>query len=89
MTPESIVDLFRGMVLNVMFMVVVICAPGLLVGLMISVFQAATQINEQSLSFIPKLIITFVTLIIAGPWLLNILIDFSNGVFLLIAEYME
>jgi flagellar biosynthetic protein FliQ len=61
----------------------------LIVGLFVSVFQAATQINEQTLSFIPKLIVTFATLIIAGPWLLNMMIDFFNSIFLSIAEFME
>ena len=41
-------------------------------------FQAATQINEQTLSFIPKLVITFLTLLLAGPWMLRLLIEFSN-----------
>jgi flagellar biosynthetic protein FliQ len=89
MTPENIIDLFRNMLVNVMLIITIIAAPGLLVGLLVSVFQAATQINEQSLSFIPKLIVTFLTLIIAGPWLLHIIIDFANSIFLSIAEYME
>lgn len=89
MTPENVVDLFRDTMLNTMFIVAIISVPGLIVGLIVSIFQAATQINEQSLTFIPKLIITILTLIVAGPWLLHILIDFSNGVFLSIAEYLE
>jgi flagellar biosynthetic protein FliQ len=62
-----------------------ISAPLLLValgiGLIVSVFQAATQINETTLSFIPKLIGIFVTLIIAGPWMLTVLLDYMRQVF--------
>ena len=89
MTPENVIDIFRDTVLHVMFFITIIALPGLIIGLLVSVFQAATQINEQALSFIPKLIITFATLVVAGPWLLNILIDFSNGIFMSIAEYLE
>ena len=89
MNPENVIDLFRDTMLNVMFLVAIISMPGLVVGLLVSIFQAATQINEQSLTFIPKLIVTVLTLIVAGPWLLHILIDFSNSIFLSIAEYLE
>ena len=51
--------------------------PGLLVGLVVSVLQAATQINEQTLSFLPRLLATFMAMAMAGTWLLSLLIDFS------------
>ncbi|WP_269532386.1 flagellar biosynthesis protein FliQ [Chitinimonas sp. BJYL2] len=50
---------------------------GLIVGLLVSVFQAATQINEATLSFIPKLLITFLVAVLAGPWMLSILMDYT------------
>jgi flagellar biosynthesis protein FliQ len=50
----------------------------LIVGLVISVFQAATQINEMTLSFIPKLLALFATLILAGPWMLTTLIEYTR-----------
>ena len=53
----------------------------LVIGLIISIFQAATQINEQTLSFIPKLIGTFLVLILAGPWMLQMLIDYIRRLF--------
>jgi len=56
----------------------IILLPALGVGLLVSMFQAATQLNEQTLSFIPKLGITFLTLMMAGPWLLTLLIDFTQ-----------
>jgi flagellar biosynthetic protein FliQ len=60
-------------------------APLLLValvtGLLISLFQAATQINEMTLSFIPKLLAVFATLVIAGPWMLNSVLDYMRNLF--------
>ncbi len=60
-------------------------APLLLVamvtGLIISILQAATQINEMTLSFIPKIIAVFVAIIIAGPWMLNLLLDYMRNLF--------
>ena len=53
--------------------------PGLIIGLIIAMFQAATQINEASLSFIPKLIVTFLTLLVAGPWLLKTLVNYTDS----------
>lgn len=53
----------------------------LLVGLVISIFQAATQINEATLSFIPKLLAVFATLVIAGPWMLEQMLDYMRQLF--------
>ena len=78
MTPEVVVDLFREALILVIMLVSVMVVPSLLVGLVISVFQAATQINEQTLSFLPRLLMTLSMLIIAGPWLLKKLIDFTT-----------
>ncbi|WP_445293237.1 flagellar biosynthesis protein FliQ [Chitinimonas taiwanensis] len=50
---------------------------GLVIGLLISVFQAATQINEATLSFIPKLLVTFLVAVLAGPWMLSLLMDYT------------
>lgn len=53
----------------------------LVTGLVISLFQAATQINEMTLSFIPKLLAVFATLVIAGPWMLNLTLDYMRNLF--------
>ncbi|WP_426417581.1 flagellar biosynthesis protein FliQ [Aestuariirhabdus sp. LZHN29] len=76
MTPEVAIDLFRDALFIIVQMVAVIVVPSLLVGLMVSVFQAATQINEQTLSFLPRLLVTLITIMFAGPWLLRTLMDF-------------
>lgn len=81
MTPESVVSLGR----HAMEVMLLVSAPLLIValgiGLIVSIFQAATQINEATLSFIPKLVGIFVTLVIAGPWMLTIMLDYMREVF--------
>ena len=53
----------------------------LAVGLLVSIFQAATQINEMTLSFIPKLLVMFFVLVVAGPWMLNLMMDYTRRLF--------
>ncbi len=88
MSPDAVIDLFAQALLLVIFMVSVLIVPGLLVGLVISTFQAATQINEQTLSFLPRLIVTIVALMIAGPWLLTKLTDFTTHLLSNLNQYM-
>lgn len=80
MTPEIVIDLLRQATSLLLVLVSLLILPSLVVGLFISVFQAATQINEQSLSFVPRLIVTFTTLIIAAPWLITVLTDFTQNI---------
>jgi len=78
MTPEMVLTI-AGKALEVtLLMTGVILLPALAVGLLVSMFQAATQLNEQTLSFIPKLGVTFLTLMIGGSWLLKVLMDFTQ-----------
>lgn len=81
MTPEGVMNLGR----NAMEITLLVAGPMLLVvliiGLMVSIFQAATQINEATLSFIPKLVGIFATLVIAGPWMLTTMVDYMRVVF--------
>ncbi|WP_185266959.1 flagellar biosynthesis protein FliQ [Halopseudomonas xiamenensis] len=81
MTPEVAVDLFRQALWLTTVMVAVIVVPSLLVGLLVAVFQAATQINEQTLSFLPRLLFTFMTMIALGPWLVRQLIEFTDQLY--------
>jgi flagellar biosynthetic protein FliQ len=81
MTPEVVMDLFAEAFFLVILMLLVIVGPGLIVGLIVSMFQAATQINEQTLSFLPRLIVTIVTLMMAGPLLLTKFMDLFNRLF--------
>jgi flagellar biosynthetic protein FliQ len=81
MTPESVMTIGK----HAMEITLMVAAPMLLValtiGLVVSIFQAATQINEQTLSFIPKLVGIFVALVIAGPWMLSVMLDYMREVF--------
>lgn len=81
MTAESVLALFSEGVYLIIILLTVLIIPGLIVGLLVAMFQAATQINEMSLSFIPKLLITFLVLIFAGPWLLKTMINYTDSLF--------
>ncbi|SFX22385.1 flagellar biosynthesis protein FliQ [Marinospirillum alkaliphilum] len=76
MSPEVAVDLLREALFIVITIVAIGVVPGLLVGLAVAIFQAATQINEQTLSFLPRLMATLLALIIAGPMILRMLMEF-------------
>ena len=81
MVPEAVGDLMHQAMFLIISMVSVLILPSLFVGLLVSVFQAATQINEQTLSFLPRLITTFVVITMAGPWLVSKMLDFSANLF--------
>ncbi|HMM21574.1 MAG TPA: flagellar biosynthesis protein FliQ [Selenomonadales bacterium] len=71
---------------DALYMVLLISAPmlglGLLVGVLVSIFQAITQIQEQTLSFIPKIIAVFVAILIFGPWMMHLMVDYTRELFL-------
>lgn len=79
MTPEVAVDLFREALWMTAMIVGILVVPSLLVGLVVAMFQAATQINEQTLSFLPRLLVMLMTLIWAGPWLVRQLMEYTEG----------
>lgn len=81
MTPEVAVDLIRDALWLTAVIVGLVVLPSLVVGLIVAMFQAATQINEQTLSFVPKLIATFITLVLAGPWMITMLTEFIRRLF--------
>ena len=78
-------DLVVQMAREALFMVMLISAPmlglGMLVGILVSVFQATTQIQEQTLAFIPKNVAVFVAILIFGPWMLRLLTDYIRELF--------
>ncbi len=82
MTPEVVMQLFGNALYLTVLMVLLIVGPGLIVGLLVSMFQAATQINEQTLSFLPRLIVTLGAVMFLGNWLLTEFIDLFNELFL-------
>ena len=78
MTPEVVLDLLGEAFYLTVLIVLVVVGPSLLVGLAVSVFQAATHIHEQPLSFLPRLVMTLATIMMSGPWLLSRLTDLFN-----------
>ncbi len=81
MTPDSVISLGQQALQVTMVIVALLLMPALAVGLIVSMFQAATQINEMTLSFIPKLMVTFLVLALGGPWILATLLDFMTRMF--------
>ncbi|MRS89704.1 flagellar biosynthesis protein FliQ [Enterobacteriaceae bacterium RIT714] len=81
MTMEIAGDIMAGAIMLVLLVSVVAIVPSLLVGLVVSIFQATTQINEQTLSFLPRLVVTLLVLVLAGKWMLIKLTDFTVEIF--------
>ncbi|MCY0966031.1 flagellar biosynthesis protein FliQ [Parathalassolituus penaei] len=82
MTPNDIGDIFTHALYLVLLIVVAMIVPGLVIGLIVSTFQAATQINEQTLSFLPRLVVTMLALIGLGPWAVNMVVDYTRQIFM-------
>lgn len=80
MTPQAVVELLREALFLIVMIVSIGVLPSLIVGLIVSIFQATTQINEQTLSFLPRLLTTLMAIIIGGPWILKQLIEFFNRI---------
>ncbi len=82
MTPDTVIDLSQ----QALYLIAMIAAPMLLsalaIGLLIGMFQAATSINEQTLSFIPKLMVLLLSILVAGPWMLNLLLSFTRRLYI-------
>ena len=82
MQQEFVLTLGQRMLEVVAMMAAPLLIPALLMGLLVGMFQAATQINEVTLSFIPKLMIVGVALVVAGPWMLTTLVSFTRELYL-------
>ena len=82
MSPEVFVDVLRDALYLVILLVSAIILPSLFVGLIVAIFQAATSINEQTLSFLPRLIVTLLALIIGGHWFTRVIMEYTNELFL-------
>ncbi len=82
MSPEVFVDILNDALWLVIIIVSVAIIPSLIVGLIVSIFQAATSINEQTLSFLPRLIVTLLALMFGGHWLTQTLMDYTEKLYL-------
>ncbi len=81
MSGDLVIQLGQEALMTVMIVSAPMLGLGLAVGLTVSVFQATTSIQEQTLAFIPKIIAVFVAILIFGPWMLSIMVEFFTGIF--------
>jgi len=86
MTPEIVVEVFSNALYLIILIVAAVVTPGLIVGLLVAVFQAATSINEQTLSFLPRLLVTLGTLIFLANWIFASLVGFAQQLYHSIPE---
>lgn len=81
LTPETVMTIGTRALEVTLLLAAPLLVVALVVGLLIGVFQAATQINEMTLSFIPKLLALAATMVLAGPWMLNLIIGYTRELF--------
>ena len=81
MTPDTVIDIGQNALLLLSMLLLLLLIPALIIGVLVSIFQAATQINEMTLSFIPKLLVTVLVLILGGPLMLRLLTDYTIRLF--------
>lgn len=81
MSEAVVLDLFRDAIFTTLLASAPMLLVAMVVGLLIAIFQATTQIQEQTLSFVPKLFLILVVMLVLGPWLLNMLVEFTQRVF--------
>jgi flagellar biosynthesis protein FliQ len=86
MSSGALVGLFEQTMMALLAVAGPILAASLLVGLAVSIFQAATQINEATLTFLPKLVVATVIIVVAGPWMMDQLLTFTRSLFTLVAQ---
>jgi len=81
MTDSLVIQIVRDALMMVLVIAVPILAAGLLVGLIVSILQATTQIQEQSLTFVPKLVTVLVVLVVMAPWIINVLVGYTTDLY--------
>ena len=89
MTPEFIVEFAKQAILLTIYLSMPMLGLGLIAGLIISVFQAVTQVQEMTLTFVPKIIAVFLGLLFAAPWMLEEMTSFTRNVFENIPMYIR
>lgn len=81
MTPETVLTVGQRTLEATALLAAPLLLSALAIGVLVGLFQAATQINEMTLSFVPKLLVLVVVLLLAGPWMLQLLLDFTRTLF--------
>lgn len=89
MTPEFVMDVGRRAMEVTLLLSAPILVLGLIAGLIVSIFQAVTQINEMTLTFIPKLITIFLALMLFLPWMLQVMTEYTANIFVNIPNYVK
>lgn len=89
MSEEFVMGVGREALMTVLLVAAPILGLGLLAGLLVSVFQATTQINEQTLTFIPKILLVLVAILVFGPWMSNTLLTFTRDLYATIPDLMR
>lgn len=89
MSENVILGLAKDALLTVLLVAGPMLGLGLVVGLLVSIFQATTQIQEQTLAFIPKILVILGAIILFGPWMLRVLLDFTNRLFSSLASFVQ
>lgn len=87
MTPETAIDLARQALWVTIVLVGPVLLTGAVAGLLTSILQAVTQIQEQTLSFVPKVAASIIVLVILGPWMLRFMIEFTQALILSLSRY--
>ena len=81
MTPTTVIEIGRNAIEITLMISAPLFVAALVTGLIVSIFQAATQINEATLSFVPKLVVIFITMVVAGPWMITVLTDYVRRLY--------
>jgi len=89
MTPEFVIDLGQRTIETALFLSAPLLISTLVIGLIISLLQAVTQINEATLSFLPKILAVAVTLVVFFPWMLSLIVGFTTNIFSNIPNYIH
>jgi len=89
MTPEFVTAIGKETIEVILMVSAPVLIAGMVVGLIISVFQAVTQIQEMTLTFVPKIIVVFLVLLALAPWMMEIMIKYTSGIFTNIPNYIR
>jgi len=81
MTPEMVITIGREAIITMLLVAAPMLLSGLVIGLIISIFQAVTQVHEMTLTFIPKIVVVALSLLIFMPWMINQILDFTRRVY--------
>jgi flagellar biosynthetic protein FliQ len=87
MTPEFVIDVARKAIQTTLMISAPMLLSGMIIGLIVSIFQAATQINEQTMTFVPKIVVVLLSLLISGPWIMHTMTAFTLGIFQSLASF--